>query len=790
MRLCYYELKKLLSGRLMPIIIAALLLVNGVLCYIFVRSRPVLDYLDDLKAVDEVNKKNPDQIRMIYETYEKEYEKYETDFKDWIQSRFLPGANKGQKEVPVKPEVPYTFSDKLDDFELIKYYYEYIVEKEDYKEANNIKLNDLIRSVKNYLANGYSKNSFSYRYQIRMIEKTKNAIENVKLSEKLVYGWDLLFSYSGTYLFMILAAIFIGGRMFMLEKERGMHLVLRSAKNGRAKTVSYKLLAGFILILAISVLLVLTTFLIIGFRVGFSSPFSAIQEIGAFDASTYVISTLTCFIFTFLLMLAAAYAICSLTCFLSVTIRNGVLPMIISAGYVGISYVISTFTQNQNFFKLTNLMTVSSAEKLFAIWTPVHFFGHPIADTLTIPIYFAFLIVTFILLIYFIWIKFGMGSGSSSKNILKRISEFIHTSRHNTKGQFIYEAKKIFRPKVAIITILLVAAKLIFSFAAFNGEIYYDDELKKAIMDRYSGLSLGETYEAVTEKCDRYTEISTDSYANMMAVKRKNGSITQTEYSAYREELNEIKNEIDYYKDYQKQLADLIEKHDEIGISAKPVFEIGFRKFFSYDFEYILVILVAFLMSGIFAREYETDFIKLLRSTGNGQKKAFWAKIRLACILPALISVIFTAVDLMLVFARYDMSCTASPLFVIKSYLSLQSGITIGNYILLVAIIRIFTYMLFGLLVASLSCITRSEWLTAAISVTLFIPYMLSLLGMKIMSNFDLSILLSVDRLLILCLMSGGLIKAIIITLLWIAVAVVATVYSYRIFCRSVYKTR
>ncbi len=774
----------------MPIIIAALLLVNGVLCYIFVKSRPELSYLDDLKAVDEVNRKNPEQIRTIYETYEKEYEKYESDFNDWIRSRFGPNADRRQKEPPEKPEAPYTFSDKMDDFELIKKYYEHTVKNEDYKEANKLKLNDLIRSVKNYLANGYSKNSFSYRYQIRMIEKTKNAIENVKLSENLVYGWDLLFSYSGTYLFMILAAIFIGGRMFMIEKDSGMQLVLRSAKNGRAKTVSCKLLAAFILILAISVLLVLTTFLIIGFRVGFSSPFSAIQEIGAFDASTYVISTFTCFILTFLLMLAGAYAICAVTGFFSVTVRNGVLSMIISAAYVGISYVISIFTQNQNFFKLTNLITVSSAEKLFAVWTPVHFFGHPIADTLTIPIYFASLTVIFVLLIYFVWIRFGMGVGSSKKGIIKRISEFIHMSRHNTKGQLVYEAKKIFRAKVVTITILLIFAKLIFSFVTFDGEIYYDDELKKAIMDSYSGLSLEDTYEAVTEKCDHYTEISTEAYANMMAIKRKDGSITQTEYSAYREELNEAKNEIDNYKDYQKQLAALIEKRDEIGISAKPVFEIGFGKLFSHDFEYVLVILLVFLMCGIFAREYETDFIKLLRSTGNGQKKAFWAKIGLACILSALLSVIFTAVDLIFVFARYDMSCTASPLFVIKSYLSLQSGITIGNYILLVAIIRIFTYMLFGLLVASVSCITRSEWLTAAVFVTLFIPYMLSLLGMKIMSNFDLSTLLSVDRLLILCLKSGGLTKAIIITLSWVAVAVAATMYSYRIFCRSVYKTR
>ena len=773
----------------MPVIIAALLLVNGVLCYIFVKSRPELDYLDDLKAVDEVNRKNPEQIRTIYETYEKEYEKYESDFKDWISSRFGPNADRRQKEPPEKPEAPYTFSDKMDDFELIKKYYEHTVKNEDYRGTNKLKLNDLIRSVKNYLANGYSKDSFSYRYQIRMIEKTKNAIENVKLSENLVYGWDLLFSYSGTYLFMILAAIFIGGRIFTLEKDSGMQLVLRSAKNGRAKTVSCKLLAAFILILAISLLMVITTFLIIGFRVGFSSPFSAIQEIGAFDASTYVISTLTCLILTFLLMLAGAYAICALTGFLSISVRNGVLSMIISAVYVGISYVISIFAQNQNFFKLTNLITVSSAEKLFAVWTPVHFFGHPIADTLTIPIYFALLAVIFILLIYFVWIRFGMGVGSSKKNIFKRIFEFLHTSQH-TKGQLVYEAKKIFRAKVTTITVLLVAVKLIFSFVTFTGEIYYDDELKKTIMDNYSGLSLEETYEAVTEKCDHYTEISTESYANKMAIKRKDGSITQAEYSAYREELNEAKNELDYYKDYQKQLADLIEKRDEIGISAKPVFEIGFGKLFSHDFEYVLVILLVFLMCGIFAREYETDFIKLLRSTGNGKKRAFWAKIRLACILPAVFSVIFTAVDLIFVFARYDMSCTASPLFVIKQYLSLPSGITIGNYILLVAVIRIFTYMLFGLLVASVSCITRSEWLTATVFVMLFIPYMLSLLGMKIMSNFDLSTLLSVDRLLILCLKSGGMTKAIIITLSWIAVAVAATVYSYRVFCRSVYRTR
>ncbi len=789
MRLCFYELKKMLSGRLMPIIIAALILVNGILCFIFIKSKPELEYLDDLKSVDEVNKKDPEQIRTIYETYEKEYEKYENDFKDWINSRFGPNADKRQNEVPEKPAVPHNFSDKLDDYEIIKKYYENIVKNDDYKETNKFKLNDLIRSIKNYLENGYEKNSFSYRYQICMIEKTQNAIKKVNLSENLVYGWDILFSYSGTYLFMILAAIFIGGRMFMLEKDSGMHLVLRTMQKGRAKTVFFKLIAAFALILIISLLLVFITFLIIGFSVGFSSPFSAIQEIGAFDSSTYILNTLTCFILTFLLMLAGAYTVCIITGFFSVSIRNGALSMIISAAFVGISYVVSVFAQNQNFFRLTNLITVSSAEKLFSLWTPVHFFGHPIADTLTIPIYFASLIAIFTLLTYMVWTKFGIGVGTTKKSILKRISEIIHASCHSN-GQIFYEAKKIFRTKVIVIAVLIIALKIISSFTTINGEIYYDDEIRKSIIDNYSDLSLEETYDAVCEKCDYYAEISTDSYANMMAVKRKDGSITQAEYREYREELNDAKNMLDYYKDYQKDLINLVEKSEEIGISSKPSFDVGYMKLFSMDFEYLLVILLVFLLCDVFAREYETDFIRLLRSTGNGQRKAFWAKIRLTCLLSGMLALIFNAFDILLVFAKYDMTCIDSPLFTIKSYLSLQCGITIGNYILLVAIIRIITYMIFGLITVCVSCITRSEWLTVAVFVMMFIPYMLSLLGINIMSYFDISTLLSVDRLLLLCLKSGGLIKAIVIALSWIAVLTGAMIYSYIEFCKSAYKSR
>ena len=155
--------------------------------------------------------------------------------------------------------------------------------------------------------------------------------------------------------------------------------------------------------------------------------------------------------------------------------------------------------------------------------------------------------------------------------------------------------------------------------------------------------------------------------------------------------------------------------------------------------------------------------------------------------LSLLLALSFTLLDVGLVFAHYDMTCISAPLFAISTYSNTVSGLTIGEYLVLLTILRTLGYTVLGMLIAAMSGTLRREWSAAGVTLLLFIPYLLTGIGLTVFEPCDLTLALSADRLYLYSTALGEMgslwFLGIFLTV-WSAITAVLATVSYRKFCK------
>ena len=83
---------------------------------------------------------------------------------------------------------------------------------------------------------GITEDSFTYRYQLRVIELYELMRDSVEIGVEYTRGWDEYFAYDTVNIFIFVMLIMLGSVIFAQEKQSGFLPIMRTAKNGRAKT--------------------------------------------------------------------------------------------------------------------------------------------------------------------------------------------------------------------------------------------------------------------------------------------------------------------------------------------------------------------------------------------------------------------------------------------------------------------------------------------------------------------------------------------------------------------------
>ena len=781
------EFRKLFTDRFTVAVLCLLLLLNIGFCAYTVHKEVDLEFVEAMKIADQAFRENSEEITAQHELYGEMKATYDELMDEW--SMYEMGMIEETKLTgpPKSPDIPSTYVEGMTDYRLFQRYFAQITTNEQYLETINDKVDSVSRQMKQYKANGYDPNAYAYRLNIRFLEVYQNSAKNITLTDGYVYGWNTLFSTEYMGLFVFLAAIFIGSRLFVLERDTGMHSVIRATRHGRARLAAGKILAALLIACILTVVFFGSAMLTIGVQVGFSSPLDSVQQIKDMIYCPFSLNMAECLGITMGMTALSALGLMLLTACLSMWLKRSLTAMLASAALVGGSFYFFVWGK-VSFLKYVNLFTTVSVNELLGNWRSVRIIEHPVSQLVVLPFLLILLLAISAFISAAVWDDVGIGAVSPWKIRLPRFIPAIQFKQRRIRKRSLklarYEFTKLLTAAVALGCVCLIGAKVYLSMDQYTGTLNYADEMKLLYMEEYSKLSLQETADAVNERLAGYEELTSKEYAEKMATLRLNGLLSAEGYASYHAKVNDAIRHKKQLYNYLAEIEYLLEKEAATGITAKPVLSVGYNQLLHNEFEPFLVALLLLLFCGIFAKEYETGSINLLRTTKRGRRPVWLTKYAFAATASLLLSVGFTALDAGLAFAKYDMSCLSSPLFANPTYANTVSDLTAGEYLILMATLRTLCYTVLGVLIAALSGTLRSEWLCAGTVLLLFIPYLLGGIGLELFQTFDFTMMLSADRLYLHSTALGGWWFMGIFIGVWTALTAVLGALSYRKFCK------
>lgn len=789
MKLVLHELYKQLSGRILWLVMALLVLLNVIFCFREIDKDYYADQLAALKMAETVVKANPEEVYLRYQTMLSTEQAYSEESNKWneLNMEAMMGLIPFDElpPEPESPEFPATYYEGWDDFRLLDLYYDQTLTSDEYINEIEEKRKIAEDTVNEYRASGYSSESYAYRYQVRFWNVYGEALELVKPNDSVSYGWDAFWKYDGSGIFLLLAAILIGSRLFIVERDSGMESVLRTARRGRGQLALAKLGCAALWMLGISLLFHLSALLACASRYGLSSPFAPLQQSTQMLYCPYPLSQIGAFLLTVLVSALATLVICLFTASLTLLLKRALPAIALSAVIVGVEfYLIET---GGEYLASINLLTATNAMRLWSRWSPIHFMGRPQSFLPVMLIVFAVIVLLVGLIALERWVRHGMGAGTirfalpklNVKWKLPQLRPHFHSVR-----LFGYELHKLSGIRMALICLLLIVIQVVISLNSLNGEPTFYDEMKSRYMQEYDRLSLDETDSVISERLAVYAEATREGKASEMAAKRISDEITYEEYAAYCDLLNEALSHKETLNAYREEIRYLIEKRNETGVETRPVLSTGFVTWAKRPFDIPVIVLLFVLLAGVFAREHESKFIYLLRTTRRGRRPVWSAKLRMAVFCSIAVTLCAMLFDVVLLVTRYPTDFLTAPLFCITRYKNVTSSITAEEYLLLVCLLRLMGTLLWGLVITALSQLLRSEWAAAGCMLLTFLPYGLTLLGVPSAERFDITMLLSGDRLWLLSWEQGSVTLLLVFTAAAAALTAGLTVASYRKFCK------
>lgn len=767
--------------------LALLLVLNVVFCLWDGEERYDPEELKVLKIAQRLVWENPEEMQQCYENMLALESAYDEAYEEWQENR-INGIFEEHGEIPPEPEAPKfpsTYYEGWSDYEVLSVYYRNALTDEQYKVLVNEKREIARETLSNYRKAGYSEDSYASLYQVDFWIIYGDALEAVHPDASLSYGWDLYWQYGGTGLFLLLAAIFVGARLFTIEQDSGMDLVLRTCKRGRGRLALSKIGSAVVGMLVLSLIFHLSALLSAAYQCGLSSPFAPVQQTDSMIFCPYPLSQLGAFLLTVLFSALAALAVCLLASALTLLLKRALPAIAITAIFVGGEFFL--LEKGGEFLSNINLLTATSGLSLWERWSPIHIGEAPISILPILIITLCVVTLIAVLICVLRWVRNGMGLRNGRIILPNLFREFRLPnliSRRYSVCLLPYEWTKTASLRMMMICLFLIALQVAVSQTTLDGKPTFYDEMKTRYMKEYAELSLTDAETEIAERLARYAEATASGKATEMARQRVAGKITYEDYVVYCDLLNEALTHKETLSIYHKELIYLIEKSEELSIETYPVLATGIVNWMERIFDLPIVLLIFILLVGSFAREYETKFYPLLRTTVKGRELVWHAKFRLAVICSLVVTIGALVLDLVLLLTRYPTDYLTAPLVCISRYHATANAITIGQYLLMISHIRVIGMVFWSILVTALSQLLRSEWITAGCLVVLFLPYGLALLGINDAKWVDFTLLLSGDRLWLISTELGGLTVLLIFIVAKCILCAGLVTASYRKFCK------
>ena len=746
-----YEMKKLLGIRYLWVFLIVLLLINsGIAFYTASQSYAAQEPGDMIAGFFELYFENPGELEAHYAEIQA--------FNEQQQEIFMQMMREGVRDYETErmPDI-YSSDSSITDEALFRALYRSIDASREYPDVIDAVIRRAEANLAEFRAMGVDEDSFTCRYQTRVIELYELARDNVKIGIEYTRGWDEYFSYDLVNVFLFLMVIMLGSVIFAEEKQTGILPIIRTAKYGRARTALAKICTMLLLTAGFTILFTVTTWAVYGLVLGFSSPANVIQALPSFTLSQYRITIGEYFIITVGVRLLTFWAFATVMLLLSAVFSGYVLIYLSGLGLFGINFLLYTLKYiNANAIaKNANMVAAAAVSPLFVRYRAVNLFGNMAG---CVP----FLLVLFTVLI--------LGCAAFTVRIFVRGGFSIRPAWADSVGVFfrmisarilaaaaklpVYSGKRPVRRRAYSLSLLsaevfktLISSRFIWIAAAllvlkcwYAADVYaptgsYSDAVYHEYMTRLYGEVTEEKLEYIEE--ERASIIDTLGRKGAVEEAYRSSAMGYEEYREYLSEYNYAYSRDELLKTIEEHRDYLIGLEEETGVRGWFLYDTGWRRLFAGDADLFLYASLLLLLTGSFAAEYASrsssgSFAQILRSTKKGREDTFRAKLISAGIISVTMAVLFGGADFFAVFSGYEMPGADAPVQSVRMFGELTGNLSVGGYTVLFLLLRISGAFLMAMLVCALSeLLCRYIPVLGSVVVLTMLPALCAYFGLK-----------------------------------------------------------
>ncbi|MBQ4353893.1 MAG: hypothetical protein IJC71_03255 [Clostridia bacterium] len=723
-----YEIKKLFGVRYLWVFLVILLLLNSATAwYTASRSSAAQEPAQMIADFFDLYFANPEECDAHYA----KMKAFQEEQNALMHEAFRNGDYDFQTER--MPDV-YSTDENYPDAILFRTLYDAVDAAKGYPALLQSVMDSARANLAEFSVMGIHENSFTYKYQLRVIALYELAQKNVKIGVEYTRGWDEYFSYDLVNVFLSVMIIMLGTLVFAQEKQSGFMPIIRTARHGRLRTACAKILTMLLLSSVFVLLFTMSTWAVYGIRIGFSSPHNVLQALDTFALSPYRITVGEYFVMTIgvRLLSFAVFSVIILT--LSTLLYNYILIYLTGLGFYGLNFLLYSlkYINGSSPAKNLNLVAVSAVNPLFVRYRAVNLFGHVagyvpfmlcVMTVLLVgcSVLTAWMYVRGVQEVRPLWLDSLLSAVMTKKAALvsawRRI--FIYriplkrakagSVRRRSYSLSLTAAesfKTLISSRFIFVLAVLLCIKVWYASDTYAASRSYADDVYKEYMTILEGPVTEEKLAYIAE--ERASISETIAKQAQMQQAYANGEIDFDEYKAYLSAYNYAYSRNELFSGIEEHAAYLIRQKEQTGIDGWFVYDTGWRKLYTEDADLFLYTSILLLLTGTFASEYASKsssggFAQILRSTRNGREKTFAAKLISAGMIAVILAGFMGAVDVVTVFTQYEMPAADAPLLSMQIFASVGYNIPVAGYLALFLLLRVIGAVLMAMLVCALS---------------------------------------------------------------------------------------
>lgn len=780
--LIIYELKKIFSTKYITILLLILLALNAIVCSVTVLSNPSKKIPDEyIESLLEEYNISPDSVDEAYERIKEQYNE---------QMTLLYGAiSEGKEEFEMNFSRSYIDYKDFTDYDLFTTVYSYIEYPSRFDERIQRIIDTATINANLFKQSSDDYDSFSYKYQLQIIDKYSYIRDNLNIPTVYPKGWDVYLQYSIINIFILLFTVILASNVFIQEKACGFHNVLRISRNGRLKTVIAKVIASYITIILVVIIFVISTIAVIFFTNGFSDPFLPVQVFEKLSLCPYSYSVFDCVLLNFFLKIISSLLYLNIVMLISLTYQYAI-PIT-----TGIIILVANFIRyiipSSNPFKYLNVFSITSANDVILRYRAVPLFNNSIDILLfALTLYAALILCTIIL---------TMVLGSKALPKVKKIKSGISKSffdikeRSNNKYSNVFPSLILFelqKKKILLIVIALITfIKLIYNTYINTPIVSANELLYKEYMATLEGEFTLEKKAYIVNESNYISEVLASEKQIRMLYDL--GELSREEYISYLKKY--------YYCQPRSEIIKRIYEHanyletiqNSTGVKTYFIYDTGILAYINRNLDPFLILIIILLGTNKFIPEYIQNSSKkpvyaLLRTTKYGRKRLYYIKTIITLLLSCIIYIIYQIIDWITISSTYYIPIISANLISIEIYQKTLPSVTINQYIMF-----LFFYGMFGVCLISLFCSVLSQLLKKTLYVyavsliSLLSPHAIIETGVAQISFFNPLLAVMPDKLyrMILSSNTANPILLLLFPIILSFLVLLITSVSYKDFC-------